>query len=104
MVSETVSDVKVPYIAGENTFEPAAEDGSDSGQEKGKGITKIRDVGSIGASLNDIKKEKAKKALADEIDAYKDINQKLEDMERLLNRISKAKDNAFGNTKLGYLD
>ena len=101
VVSETVSDVQVPYIAGENTFEPAAEDGSDSGQEKGKGITKVRDVGSIGASLGDTKKEKDDKIK--ELDRYHEIKEELADIERGLNKIAKAKDRAFGKAKLDLI-
>lgn len=102
VVSETVSDVQVPYIAGENTFEPAAEDGSDSGQEKGKGITKVRDVGTIGASLGDTKKEKDDKIK--ELDRYHEIKEELADIERGLNKIAKAKDRAFGKAKLDLID
>lgn len=101
--SVTETDVQVPYVAGENTLEPAAEDGSDSGQEKGKGITKIRDVGSIGASLSDTKK-KNKDDKIKELDRYHEIKEELADIERGLKKIAKAKDGAFGKAKLDLID
>lgn len=107
------SVMDVPYIAGENTEEQGEQITTSTGDNvtvgnktSGKGFTYTGGSEAKGNLLANVAEEskKAKKALTDEIDAYKDINQQLEDMERLLNRISKAKDNAFGNTKLGYLD
>jgi hypothetical protein len=92
----------MPYIAGENTKTPAAEDGSDSGKENGSGITKVRDIGSINASLSDNKKQNEKKIKG--LDRYHEIKEELADIERGLNKLAKAKDRAFGQAKLDLLD
>ena len=58
----------------------------------------MRDVGSIDASIGaDAKTVKSNKQ---SIDRYKEINEQLSDIERHLNKISKAKDRVFGNAKV----
>lgn len=47
---------------------------------------------------------KRKKELDDELTRYHEIKEILEDIERELDEISKAKERAFGKAKLGYID
>lgn len=100
VIQETETDIQVPYIAGESTYAEAS--GIKGSQENGSGITKVRDIGSIEASLGDTQKEKANKLK--ELDRYHEINEQLSDIERHLDKISKAKDRAFGKAKLDLFD
>ena len=107
------SVMEVPYIAGENTAQQGYDVETNTGEHttvgnktSGNGFTYTGGNKTKGNLLKGIAKEseKAKKELIDEIDIYKEINEQLSDMERILNRIAKAKDNAFGERKLDYLD
>lgn len=102
IVSETDSEVQIPYIAGEGTYQAPAKDGSDSGQENGSGITKVRDIGSIGASLSDTKSEKEKQLKS--LGRYHELNEILGDITRTTNAYSEAKSRAWGADKVAYID
>ena len=107
IVTITKNKIQVPYIAGKGSHRKpetatTAADGttttSVSGRENGTGLTLMRDVGSIDASIGaDAKTVKSNKQ---SIDRYKEINEQLSDIERHLNKISKAKDRVFGNAKV----
>ena len=100
VIQETETDIQVPYIAGKGTQSIAT--GDKGSQENGSGITKMRDIGSIGASLSDTKKQNTDKLK--ELDRYHEIKEELADIERGLDKISKAKDRAFGKAKLDLID
>lgn len=61
----------------------------------------------LSESLAEEQKKKAKKRkldLEDELERYHEINEALDDIARELDIVSEAKERAFGNAKLGYLD
>ena len=49
-------------------------------------------------------KEKSKKLAEDEIDRYHEIQEELDDINKGLDKITKAKERAFGANKLNYID
>jgi hypothetical protein len=76
--------------------------GDKGSQENGSGITKMRDVGSINASLGDTKK-KNKDDKIKKLDRYHEIKEELADIERGLKKITKEKDRAFGKARLDLI-
>lgn len=110
---DTTTITEVPYIAGENTYNPGETTTTASGekvttnyQEKGTGFTYTGGNKTKGNALSTITEEskKEKKKLIDSIERYTEIKEKLSDIERALDRIAKAKDRAFGQAKLDLMD
>lgn len=102
----TVTDV--PYIAGENTSELGQDITTSTGEtvtvghkEKGTGITY---TGGENIKQGLLTSQKLKKENLKELDRYRDINEALSDMERLLKKISDAKEKAFGRDKLRLIE
>jgi hypothetical protein len=56
------------------------------------------------SSTNNTKDGKDKKKYSDEIERYHEINEAIEDQERELDRLSKAKDRAWGPQRLAYME
>ena len=69
-------------------------------------LTYVRSAEAISAQLKERKKasEKNKKYLDEEIERYHEIKEELEDIEKALNRISSAKDRAFGKSKIQLIE
>lgn len=110
IVTITKNKIQVPYVAGKGSYKTpgsstTAADGttttSVSGRENGKGLTLMRDVGSIDASIG--ADEKTQKSNKKSIERYKEINEQLSDIERNLDKIGKAKDRAFGQAKVNLI-
>ena len=106
IVTVTENQIQVPYIAGEGTHQEADKKTGKGSQTNGFGLRRNRDVSSIGASLSGLKESaaKEKKAQKDEIGRYTEIKEVLSDIERNLDKISKAKDRAFGKSKISLLE
>ena len=100
----TTSDVSVPYIKSSTNTDSKGNRNKSSG-------TKITSTGSIAANLAGSKTIQDKqdksadrlKDLEDEKDRYHEINEIIEDTERALDKLSEAKDRAFGQDKLALM-
>jgi hypothetical protein len=68
-----------------------------SGEGKTADLSKITEA-------NETKTRKNKKKYSDEIDRYHEIKELLSDVNRELDKISKAKERAFGADKLALMD
>lgn len=101
IVSETSSDVQIPYIAGNGTYQPPNPEAGDSGQENGSGITRVRDLNSIGASTADLKGKDNSKKIEAELDRYHEVNEILDSLDKKYGELEKAKGRAFGQK---YID
>ena len=107
------SYMDVPYIAGEGTESAGEKFTTSSGEEmyegakeNGDGFTFTGGSGDLSGLLNEQQEKtgKNKKRMIDEIGRYHEIKEKLSDVERELNKISKAKERAFGQRKLALME
>lgn len=103
--SYTTSDVQIPYIKSSTNKDS-------KGNLNKSSATKTTSTGSIAANLagsktvqdKQDKKEDRLKALEDELDRYHEINEIISDTERELDKLGKAKDRAFGASKIALMD
>ena len=103
--SYTTSDVSIPYIKSSTNKDS-------KGNSNKSSATKTTSTGSIAANLagsktvqdKQDKKEDRLKSLKDEKDRYHEINEIISDTERELDKLGKAKDRAFGASKIALMD
>ena len=107
------SYMDVPYIAGEGTESAGTKFTTSSGEEmyagakeNGDGFTFTGGPGDLSGLLTEQqdKTSKNKKRMIDEIGRYHEIKEKLSDIEKELNKISKAKERAFGQSKIALME
>lgn len=103
--SYTTSDVSIPYIKSSTNKDS-------KGNSNKSSATKTTSTGSIAANLagsktvqdKQDKKEDRLKSLKNEKDRYHEINEMISDTERELDKLGKAKDRAFGASKIALMD
>ena len=103
-VIEEQEDIKVPIINGDTS---GLKSSQISGAASMATVTKSTDKRVIDTSAAEEKADKAKdrrKKLEDELDRYHEINEIISDTERELDKLGKAKDRAFGASKIALMD
>lgn len=103
--SYTTSGVSIPYIKSSTNKDS-------KGNSNKSSATKTTSTGSIAANLagsktvqdKQDKKEDRLKSLKNEKDRYHEINEIISDTERELDKLGKAKDRAFGASKIALMD
>lgn len=101
-IIEEQEDINVPIINGK-----APEGSSGPAPSSIATYTKSTDKRVIDTSAAEEKADKAKdrrKKLEDELDRYHEINEIISDTERELDKLGKAKDRAFGASKIALMD
>ena len=101
-IIEEQEDINVPIINGK-----APEGASGPAPSSIATVTKSTDKRVIDTSTAEEKADKAKdrrKKLEDELDRYHEINEIISDTERELDKLGKAKDRAFGASKIALMD
>ena len=101
-IIEEQEDINVPIINGK-----APEGASGPAPSSVATVTKSTDKRVIDTSAAEEKADKVKdrrKKLEDELDRYHEINEIISDTERELDKLGKAKDRAFGASKIALMD
>ena len=105
---ETTSEkIKVPIINGDSSRIKVKAPPTDGAVMGALNYTKSTDKRVIDTSAAEEKADKAKdrrKKLEDELDRYHEINEIISDTERELDKLGKAKDRAFGASKIALMD
>lgn len=100
--------IKVPRINGKGTKSKGGVNSGSSTGHKGGGGGGRRGGGGRGREFRKIdrteKDEKQKKKVEDEIERYHKVRNELQDIEKELSLIGKAKDRAFGRNKIRQID
>ena len=93
--NEQYIDTKAKYIADrENNNEFSA--------KYIGGVNNLKDILTYGINDKDIKSRLSE--LEDELDRYHEINKIINDIQRSIDKLGKAKDRAYGNSKLALID